>query len=640
MQKIAHEVFSFDEFRLDVTRGALLQSDTEIRLRPKSFDVLHYLIENQGRLISKDELIEHVWQGTAVTDDSLVQCLKDIRRALGDSAQEIIKTVPRRGYIFDRPVDINGGTAVYTETSGFHLVIEEAIADDVDITQPKSQVWPVRHKTAVLGIALGIAALVLGAVFYNPIVAWYFKPPSLAILPIVNATGNPTRDYISDGLHESLITSLSQLNTSKSSPRLRVIAQNIMIMFKEKSAAPAEIGRQLGADTVLASRMYEQGNLRTFKFEMINVADGSVTWSKQYSVELAHPFDFLERQNQIASDVAELFPIRLSDEDRANLTRRYTQNPEAYDLFLKGRANRRNTPASLRQSIEYYQRAIELDPDFALPYWALGLAYSIQGSIDERASVEANELSSKSLQKALALDNNLTAARNTLSLVSGNNWDWDEVTNTGPTHPSYPDYLFARGRVDEGIEIAKTRLANAPYNPNLNFLYCKALIVGRRSDDAIVQAQHTLSLVPVANRAYFGPESPWIHLFLALAYSQKKMYAEAIAEQKTAIELGENAKTLRAELASIYAQAGQKDAAYQILGDLQALETKGEYVPSFNIAMTYCSLSDKESAFLWLDRAFAEREDRLPILATRPECDFLHNDPRFKDLIVRMGLSN
>jgi Flp pilus assembly protein TadD len=118
------------------------------------------------------------------------------------------------------------------------------------------------------------------------------------------------------------------------------------------------------------------------------------------------------------------------------------------------------------------------------------------------------------------------------------------------------------------------------------------------------------------------------------------MYAEAIAEQKTAIELGENARTLRAELASIYAQAGQKDAAYQILRDLQALETQGEYVPSFNIAMTYCSLSDKEGAFLWLDRAFAEREERLPILATRPECDFLHDDPRFKNLIVRMGLSN
>ena len=171
MQKIAHEVFSFDEFRLDVTRGALLQGDTELRLRPKSFDVLHYLIENQGRLIGKDELISHVWQGMAVTDDSLVQCLRDIRRALGDNSQEIIKTVPRRGYIFDRPVDLNGGTAVYTETSGFHLVIEEAIeesAKDVShVAKPKSLTQKISQHKLLTAAAIAFVLLAAGGASFG-----------------------------------------------------------------------------------------------------------------------------------------------------------------------------------------------------------------------------------------------------------------------------------------------------------------------------------------------------------------------------------------------------------------------------------------------------------------------------------------
>lgn len=633
MQKLAHTVYLFDEFRLDLTRGTLFREDHELKLRPKSFEVLCYLVENQGRLVGKSELIDAVWQETAVTDDSLVQCLKDIRRVLGDESQRIIKTVPRRGYVFDTELIAEGSTAIFrSETDSLSVVIEETV--DSGASRSRSR----RKWTVALAAAAVLVVVAAGFVFYKPVLAWYLKRPSIAILPTVNSTGDPTLDYVSDGLHESVIMSLSQLNPPGGSPRLRVVAQNIMLMFKNKDVPPSEIGRELGADTVLASRMSQQGNVRAFKFELIDPSDGSVRWSKQYGVELDHPFDFLKTQSEIASDVAALFPINLSDNDRANLTRRYTQNPEAYDLFLKARANRTNTPSSLRASIGYYQRAIELDPSFALAYWALGLAYSVQSTIDEAPTAAASEKSVKALKEALKIDNNLLAARNLLLASQAANWEWEEIQKAGPSHPSYAIYLAAAGRADEAVAILKERLAVAPYNPNLNFLYTGALLNARRPDEAIVQARHTLNLVPAPDRVYYGPESPWIHLFLALAYSQKKMYPEAIAEQTTAIELGENSKTLRAELAVIYAASGQKERANEILSELLRSESDGEYLPPLNMAIAYCSLGETEAAMTWLDRSFAEREDRLPLIRTRPECDVLHADPRFSKLIRSIGL--
>ncbi len=359
MQKLTHQIYFFDEFTLDVTRGSLVRGGSEIKLRPKSFEVLKFLVENGGRLITKDELIQVVWRGMAVTDDSLVQCLKDIRRALNDKSQTYIKTVQGRGYIFEKEISENGLTAqIYTEeTAGVHLVIEEIeetnghgdaeiLGRGEKIIEPRKQSKAAnlisavkRHKiaAAVSSVAL-VAVLVMGLIFANPLLAWWFKPPSIAVLPIVNATGDASNDYISDGLTESLITSLAQLNERGKTPRIRVTAQNTVFIFKGKEIEPRNVGRDLGVDTVLASKMTEQGNLWFIKFEMINVADGSTAWSKQYSVGTNGIDNFLAMQDEIPRDVAAQLPLSLSDADRQNLTRRFTQNPQAYDLYLKGRA--------------------------------------------------------------------------------------------------------------------------------------------------------------------------------------------------------------------------------------------------------------------------------------------------------------
>src|SRR5437016_7731630 len=392
MRKLSHQVFSFSEFTLDLRRGCLLRAQEEIKLRRKSFEVLTYLVENNGRLISKDELIHAVWVEAAVTDDSLVQCLKDIRHALSDEKQQIIKTVHGRGYIFDAEVRENGSQQVtkYTEeTQGVQVIIEEQtdgreqheIAAQTPPLLAAPKVSPVRrftnaikrHKMATAVASTVFVALVIaGIVFARPVLFWWFKPPSIAILPIVNATGDPNNNYISDGLTESLITSLNQINEPGKRPRLLVTAQGTVSIFRGKEIEPRSIGRELGVDTVLASQMVEQNGLWIIKVEMIDVANGSEMWRKQYSWD-GQATGVLAMQDEIAKGVAGQLPLSLSDAERQRLTRRYTQNPAAYDAYLKGRASWfKTTPEGYRKSIEYYQQAIDLEPNFRLPYFGMG----------------------------------------------------------------------------------------------------------------------------------------------------------------------------------------------------------------------------------------------------------------------------
>jgi DNA-binding winged helix-turn-helix (wHTH) protein/TolB-like protein/Tfp pilus assembly protein PilF len=655
MQKTVHQIYSFDEFTLDLTRGCLLRKTEEIKLRPKSFEVLKYLAENGGRLVTKDELIEAVWTDTAVTDDSLVQCLKDIRRALDDNGQVFIKTVPRRGYIFEKEVSENGATTIYTEeTSGVSLVIEETLENgSEELTEPlkKSKVAKLfgairQRKTAATIVLATLIVVIAGLIFYKPVLAWWFKPPSIAVLPIVNATGDAEQDYISDGLTESIITSLTRLNTPGKSPRVRVSAQNTIFLFKNKELEPRSVGIQLGVDSVLASKMLMQNNLRTFKFELIKVADGSVLWSKQYSVSWGKTFGngsnenekVLAMQNEIPNDVAAQLPVGLNDADRANLTRRYTQNPEAYDFYLKGRAEfRRVTPSSLRKSIEYFEQAIDRDPNFATAYWAMGMAYRTQGLIDERPDKEANEKAADLFKNALKIDNTLALAVNALKLSDLDARDWKAIEKAGPSHPGYGSYLIATGRIEEQLENEKRLLSFEPYAPTLNHYHCLTLFGAHRYDEAIAQCQKSLNLVPAANGTYFGPESPWTHLVLGMAYAQKRMFTEAVTEIKLAIEFSEDSEAMWAVLGIVYAKAGQRDEALEILNFLNERMSRGEYVPALNVAWLYSELGDKEQTFVWLDKAFEEGEGRMLNMKNQQELDTVRSDPRFAELSRRLG---
>ncbi|HSP61384.1 MAG TPA: winged helix-turn-helix domain-containing protein, partial [Pyrinomonadaceae bacterium] len=403
MQKVTHRTRSFDGFTLDLTRGCLLRGAQEIKLRPKPFETLTYLVQNPGRLISKSELIQTIWPDTAVTDDSLVQCLIEVRRALGDEAQQIIKTVPRRGYIFDREVSEAGAFTSYTEeTTGVHVVIEESedtnghgavaaietlpITHEIAASATQGKVTSLigaikRHKITTAIASASLAGLVIaGVVFARPVLFWWFKPPSIAVLPMVNATGDPNNDYLSDGLTESLITSLNQINTPGKIPRLLVTAQTTVFDFKGRE--PRSAGQEFGVERVLASKLLRENGRWIVKVEMIKVADGSQLWSNQYeaSTDPYLPEYILKVQDLIPRDVVGRLPLKLSSAETERLTRRYTQNAAAFDAYLKGRACWMKANAEdYKKSMEYYQKAIDLDPNFALAYWGMGASQNLMG---------------------------------------------------------------------------------------------------------------------------------------------------------------------------------------------------------------------------------------------------------------------
>ena len=662
MQKLFTKTLSFSGFTLDLNRGCLLRGAQEIKLEPKPFDVLKFLVENPGRLVLKADLIQAIWPDTAVTDDSLVQCMIKVRSALGDEAQQIIKTIPRRGYIFNVEVSENGAPGQLTtyteETAGVQVIIEEQTNghESTEISAPTSlllagekpsvarrvtrAIW--RYKIAT---AVALAIVVVAVVgLTRPLLTWWFRPPSIAILRIVNATGNPNNDYVCDGLTESIIRSLTQINEPGKIPRLLVTAQNTVFAYKGRE--PRSVGRELGVDTVLASQMSEQNGLWFIKVEMINVANGSELWSKQYSIGIQRSSEFPKLQDDIAREVAAKQPLRLSNEEQQRLTRRYTQNPEAYDAFLKSRASFfTTTPMGFRKSIEYAQRAIDLDPNFALAYWSMGVSYSLRGVIGDMPMKDANDKAIEVFVKALKIDNTLRPAQGGLQLTEMAAWNWEAIEkaeNTGQRHAGYAfpngSYLIAMGRLDEQLASENRVLSWDPHSPFMNFAHANTLFLARRYDDAIEQYQKGLKLGSNGLDPNPGPEAPWIYLGLGHLYVQKGMFTEAFAQLNKAKDLMEDSPVAWESLGYAYAKAGQRDEALKILDQLQARANKGEYVWPLGVAWIYIGLGDKDQAFTWLDKAFAEQSDALRQIKTHPIYDPLRTDPRFTDLLKRMRL--
>src|SRR5437660_2193608 len=389
MQRLTHQTRYFDGFTLDLTRGCLVRGAQEIKLRPKPFEALKYLVENSGRLISKAELIQVLWPETAVTDDSLVQCLMEVRRALGDEAQQMIKTVPRRGYIFDRPVRDNASirsVTTVTEESGVQLIIEEEETNGHGVID--AQALPAAfsvglisaHKATSIerlttGIkqhrwaaAIGVLTLVIAAAG-----TVYFTRPgeaidSLAVMPFVNVSGDPNAEYLSEGISDNIIDRLSHLPNLKT-----VIALNSVLRYKGKQTDPQVVGRELSVRAVLMGRLVQRGDDLSLSMELIDVRDNKHLWGGQYNRQST---DMIGLQTEIAQEIAEKLRLPLTGEDKKRLAKHYTQSGEAYQLYmLGGYYRRRFTKAGFEKAIDYLEQAIKKDPSYAPAYAELGEVY-------------------------------------------------------------------------------------------------------------------------------------------------------------------------------------------------------------------------------------------------------------------------
>ena len=555
--------------------------------------------------------------------------LKDLRQELEFAARLERSTPPQAHSAAVTPE----GAARAPQQTAQDAAVQTSAADARPTSSAEYLVGEIkRHKLGALIALIALACAAVGLFMYLHARDTEVAIDSIAVLPFANQNHDPDTEYLSDGLTESVINSLTQL------PNLRVIARNSVFRYKGKETDPLAIGHELGVRAVVTGRAIQRGDNLVVSVELVDVRDNKQVWGEQYNRKLS---DIFAVQAEIAQEISAKLRLRLTGAEQQRVTKHYTDNVAAYQLYLRGRYNfNKFSPEGLTKSIDYYNQAIALDPTYALAYAGLSGSYGLQADIGLFPARDLFPKARAAADKALALDNTLAEAH----VAAGNvslfyDWDWAAVErevkraielnpNNADAHMAYASYLKARERHAEYMAEAKRAQEFDPLAPLTNMEVAEAFYFTRQYDAAIEQGRKTLELDP--------------HFFLtyhvrARAFEQKGMYAEAIAEYKRAIETIGRDPSLVASLGHVYAQAGQRDEAQKILAELLGT-AKQRYLPSYLIAKVYAGLGDKEQAFAWLDKAYAERYFLLIWLNGEPQFDNLHADPRFADLVRKVGL--
>jgi DNA-binding winged helix-turn-helix (wHTH) protein/TolB-like protein len=458
MSKLAiknHHIYAFDNFTLDVDRGGLLRGGQEVKLRPKVFESLQYLVENHNRLVSKAELIGAVWPDSFVTDDSLVQCLVELRRALGSDGQEYIKTVPRRGYIFDAVVSDASPISelVYAEqVEGLRIVIEEedkerndrSMQGDTHVLPTVSRAsWILRKPARIVVVCvLLLACVVVGLLYFrgpdgsHPS-ALISQVQSIAVLPFKSVGGQERDEAWELGVPDALITRLGnikQINIRPSSAVFRYAGQNV---------DAAQAGRELKVDAVLHGSIQRQGERVRISVQLVNVA-GTTLWADKFDAKVT---DFFTTQDTLSEQITRALTLQLTGRAQNTLAKRSTSSAEAYQLTLRGRYwFAKNTPEGLQKAIGYYNQAIAIDQDYALAYTGLADGYSTQVAQNLVPPGEGLFKAKAAAEKAVQLDDNSVSAHISLGYLKWLTWDWEgaekEFLRVVEFNPPYPAGIF------------------------------------------------------------------------------------------------------------------------------------------------------------------------------------------------------
>jgi serine/threonine protein kinase/Tfp pilus assembly protein PilF len=498
-----------------------------------------------------------------------------------------------------------------------------------------------RHKTAAIAIAGVLVLLVAGLIYFSSGGGNQSVINSVAVLPFVNDSNDPNAEYLSDGITESIINNLSQL------PRLKVMSRNAVFRYKGQQIDPQEIGRTLNVGAVLTGRVVKLGEKLIIKTELINVADGSQLWGAEYNNSIS---DIFAVQEEISRRIFEKLRVKLTGEDEERLAKRYTNDTEAYQLYLKGRYfwNQRGE-AGLRNGIKYFKQAEEKDPNYALAYSGLADSYALLCDIGAVAPGEDMPHAKQAAERALAIDPNLAEGYTSRAFVKlAYDWDWRgaeadfrRALELNPkyatAHQWYASYLTQMGKYDLARREIEQAQALDPLSPIISANSGLYLYYAHKHDEAIEQYRKTLEINPAFDIA---------HYYLGLAYLQKKEYDKSIAEFKLVMKsAGAAAETGRDELdgedleavaalAFAYALSGRRAEAESLLGKMIEL-SKRRYVSPLYLATVYTGLGDKDRAIEQLYKAYDNRHPGLVLIRVEPLFDSLRDDQRFNELLRR-----
>jgi TolB-like protein/DNA-binding winged helix-turn-helix (wHTH) protein/Flp pilus assembly protein TadD len=622
----------FGVFELDVRTGELTKRGYRLRLQEQPFQLLAILLEKPGELVTREELRSRLWPDTIIDfDHGLNKAIGKIREALGDSAENprFIETVARRGYRFiaDVPAVREGQPEAlndeFAPRGGSGLL---DLADAGTSSRQPTRAWRF--------FGLGLALLLAVALSWSLYPRSQSSPTirSLAVLPLENISGDSSQDYFAEGITDELITRLAQISA------LRVISRTSVMTYKSVQKPLPEIAHELNVDAVVEGSVSRSGERVRITAQLIQATTDTHMWAQSYDEDLQ---DTLVLQSKVARDIAEQIRVTLNRQEQAALLKSKTVNRQAYDAYLKGRYfwNKR-TSDGLMKSIEYFGRAIEIDPTYAEAYSGLADSYALSGDWEYGILPprDAFARAKAAATKALELDDSLAEAHTSLAFALDlYGWDWEAAEkqyrlaiklNTGyaTAHHWYAWHLMVMGQKSAGIiELRKAESVD-PLSLIISADLADALCINHQYDEAVEQSEKTLKMD--ANFA-IG------HYELGQALAQKQMYDQAIVEFQRAIELSGHSAAFDSNLAFVYAVSGRKEEAIKIVKDLEARQDENPSADA-SVALIYVGLGDRDKAMNWLNKAYEARFN--PSILLRPVFDPLRSDARFQDLMRRIGL--
>ena len=609
--------YHFGDFIVDLEAWHLSLSGQVVHLEPTVLKLLIFLIENRDRLVLKRELLDTVWGDTYVSESALTKAIARLRKALKDDPHrpEYIETVHALGYRFIAEVEN----------------IEQTVEKD-----------PIRAKSrrgtyAVMFFA-GLAVIVLLLFSQQLPDVWMQQPAmeqprvrSLAVLPLDNLSGDPEQNYFVDGLHEALIADLSKISS------LKVISRQSSMRYRTSNKLLPEIAGELNVDALIEGSVLLIGGRVRVTAQLIHGQTDEHMWAETYDRDLRDVFTLL---SEVARAITDEIEITLMPQEEERLARTGPVDPEVNDAYLRGMYFlNKYTSKGFQESLKYFHQAVEIDPDFA-PGWAgLSGAHLLIAYFGNESPREAILQARVAALKALELDDQLSAAYSALGWVRLFTWDWpgageafEEALRLNPndsaTYHGYADYLTLTGRAEEGLVQVKRGRAINPLTPMATIPVPFHLYMMRQYDESIAEARKLLKT---------DPDYP-VNRLLSRVYWQKGLFEQALAEYRKTLVKRKDSRLLEA-LDNGNADSGPHGAMRAVAHELVA-RSKLRYVDSFRIAAVFAQAGEVDLAFEWLNNAVDQGSLELVYVNIRPEFDPLRDDPRFKTLMQRLGLSD
>jgi TolB-like protein/DNA-binding winged helix-turn-helix (wHTH) protein/tetratricopeptide (TPR) repeat protein len=621
------EVVRFATFQVDLRSGELRKQGLKIKLQEQPFRVLKVLLQRPGEVVTREDLQNQNWPPDTFVDfeNSLNTAIKKLRDALGDSADNprFIETLPRRGYRFIAPV-------IGDEQEKSPVPAEESkVGDEQPGKNPRIRRWFVPAAMAVL-VLLTLAYVITRRGTKD---AAHSKINSVAVLPLKNLSGDPTQEYLADGMTEELIGRLAGIHD------LRVVSRTSVMRLKDTQLSVPEIARTLNVDAIVEGSVIREGSRIRVHAQLIRGATDEHFWSEAYDRDFR---DVLGLQSEVAESIALKVKTTVTGEERTRLTAARPVSPEVYESYLKGLyvyRNKTSSRAGVEESIGYFQNAIERDPTYAPAYVSLARAYALLSTVTIGGSPAERLKAMSAVRKALELDPNLAEAHVVLAGLETAEWHWTEAEaeykrglelnpSDASAYAGLAGWQLSQGRLAEAVAWARKARELDP-SPGAGRDLGWVLFNARRYDEAIREYRSALAIEP--DNAY----TLWR---LGFALSLKHQSQEAIAVLERAVTVSDRAPGNLGVLAAVYGQVGRREDALRVLAELKKRQKTG-YVPAGAFVLTYSGLADREQTLNWLEQAYKEQSLILLLLKVHPIFDFLRDDPRFKDLLRRVGLN-